>query len=113
MARSNKPLVWSLFAAGGTVAAFVLPALVVITLMAGYGHAPASLSYEDMRAFAGGWLGGILLFGVIALCLWHAAHRLRTALHGLGLRADTAVAVVGYGIAAAGTLLSVYYLLRI
>jgi fumarate reductase subunit D len=81
--------------------------------MAGYGHAPASLSYEDMRAFAGGWLGGILLFGVIALCLWHAAHRLRTALHGLGLRADTAVAVVGYGIAAAGTLLSVYYLLRI
>jgi fumarate reductase subunit D len=113
VARSNKPLVWSLFAAGGTVAAFVLPALVVITLMAGYGHAPASLSYEDMRAFAGGWLGGILLFGVIALCLWHAAHRLRTALHGLGLRADTAVAVVGYGIAAAGTLLSVYYLLRI
>ncbi|MGB4334112.1 MAG: fumarate reductase subunit FrdD [Chromatiaceae bacterium] len=113
MARSNKPLVWSLFAAGGTVAAFVLPALVVITLMAGYGHAPASLSYEDMRAFAGGWLGGILLFGVIALCLWHAAHRLRTALHGLGLRADTAVAVVGYGIAAVGTLLSVYYLLRI
>ncbi|MBP8198406.1 MAG: fumarate reductase subunit D [Chromatiaceae bacterium] len=113
MARSNKPLVWSLFAAGGTVAAFVLPALVVITLMAGYGHAPASLSYQDMRAFAGGWLGGILLFGVIALCLWHAAHRLRTALHGLGLRADTAVAVVGYGIAAAGTLLSVYYLLRI
>jgi fumarate reductase subunit D len=113
VARSNKPLVWSLFAAGGTVAAFVLPALVVITLMAGYGHAPASLSYQDMRAFAGGWLGGILLFGVIALCLWHAAHRLRTALHGLGLRADTAVAVVGYGIAAAGTLLSVYYLLRI
>ena len=113
MARSNKPLVWSLFAAGGTVAAFVLPALVVITLMAGYGHAPASLSYEDMRAFAGGWLGGLLLFGVIALCLWHAAHRLRTALHGLGLRADGAVAVVGYGIAAVGTLLSVYYLLRI
>lgn len=113
MARSNKPLVWSLFAAGGTVAAFVLPALVLITLMAGYGHAPASLSYEDMRAFAGGWLGSFVLFGVIALCLWHAAHRLRTVLHGLGLRADGAVAVVGYGIAAAGTLLSVYYLLRI
>ena len=113
MARSNKPLVWSLFAAGGTVAAFVLPALVLITLMAGYGHAPASLSYEDMRAFAGGWLGKLVVFGVITLCLWHAAHRLRTALHGLGLRADTAVAVVGYGIAAAGTLLSVYYLLRI
>lgn len=113
MARSNKPLVWSLFAAGGTVAAFVLPALVLISLMAGYGHTPASLSYENMRAFAGGWLGKLVVFGVIALCLWHAAHRLRTALHGLGLRADGVVAVVGYGIAAAGTLLSVYYLLRI
>ena len=113
MARSNKPLVWSLFAAGGTVSAFVLPALVLITLMAGYGHAPASLSYEDMRSFAGGWLGKLLVFGVITLCLWHAAHRLRTALHGLGLRADGVVAVVGYGIAAAGTLLSIYYLLRI
>ncbi len=113
MARSNKPLVWSLFAAGGTVSAFVLPALVLITLMASYGHAPASLSYEDMRTFAGGWRGKLVVFGVITLCLWHAAHRLRTALHGLGLRADTAVAVVGYGIAAAGTLLSVYYLLRI
>lgn len=113
MARSNKPVVWSLFAAGGTVAAFVLPALVFITLMAGYGHAPKALSYETMRAFAGGWFGGPALFVVIALCLWHSAHRLRTALHGLGLRADTAVAVVGYGIAAAGTLLSAYYLLRI
>lgn len=113
MARSNKPLVWSLFAAGGTVAAFVLPALVLITLMAGYGHVPVSLSYEDMRAFTGGWLGKLVVFGVITLCLWHAAHRLRTALHGLGLRVDGAVAVVGYGIAAAGTLLSVYYLLRI
>lgn len=113
MARSNKPLVWSLFAAGGTVAAFVLPALVLITLMTGYGHAPKALSYETMRAFAGGWLGGLVLFGIITLCLWHAAHRLRTALHGLGLRADTAVAVAGYGIAAAGTILSIYYLLRI
>ena len=112
MARSNKPLVWSLFAAGGTLAAFVLPVLVVITIKAGYGHAPASLNYETLHAFASGWLGKILIFSVISLCLWHAAHRLRTALHGVGLRADRVVAVVGYGIAAAGTLLSIYYLLR-
>jgi fumarate reductase subunit D len=113
VARSNKPLVWSLFAAGGTLAAFVLPALVLITLMASYGHVPASLDFETMRAFAGGWIGRLLIFGVISLCLWHAAHRLRTAVHGLGLRADGAVAVVGYGIAAAGTLFSIYYLLRV
>ena len=113
MARSNKPLVWSLFAAGGTVAAFVLPVLALLMLMAGHGNAPAGLSYESMRGFAANWHGKIILFGVIGVCLWHAAHRLRTALHGLGLRADKAVAVFGYGIAAVGTLLTLYYLARI
>ena len=113
MARSNKPLVWSLFASGGTVAAFLIPALALVTLMAGYGHAPALLDYKTMHGFASGWFGKIILFGVIALCLWHAAHRMRTALHGLGLRADKAVASIGYGIAAAGTLAAVYILLKI
>jgi fumarate reductase subunit D len=113
MARSNKPLVWSLFAAGGTVAAFVLPALVLLMLLAGHDHLPAALSYQTLHVFAGGWFGKLALFGVITLCLWHAAHRLRTALHGLGLRADQAVALVNYGIATAGTLLSLHYLLRI
>ena len=70
MARSNKPLVWSLFAAGGTLAAFVLPALVLVTMRAGYGHVPAPLSYENMHAFASGWLGKALILGVIALCLF-------------------------------------------
>jgi len=44
--------------------------------------------------------------GAVSLGLWHAAHRLRTALYGLGLRADGTVSVVGYGITA-------YYLLQI
>lgn len=113
MARSNKPLVWGLFAAGGTVAAFVIPALVLITLIAGYGHVPVSLGYENMHGFVSGWLGKIILFGVIVLCLWHAAHRMRTAMHGLGLRADKAVAFIGYCVAAAGTLLTIRYLLQI
>ena len=113
MARSNKPLVWSLFAAGGTVAAFLIPALALVTLMAGYGNMPASLDYETMHGFASGWFGKIILFGVVALCLWHAAHRMRTALYGLGLRADKAVASIGYTIAAAGTLATLYYLLQI
>ncbi len=113
MARSNKPLVWSLFAAGGTVAAFLLPALVLLTFMAAIGQVPAGLDYAHLRAFAGHWLGKIALFGVISLCLWHAAHRMRTALHGLGLRADGLVAGIGYGVAGLGTLLSLVYLIRI
>ncbi|MEA3277423.1 MAG: fumarate reductase subunit FrdD [Pseudomonadota bacterium] len=111
--KSNKPLFWSLFAAGGTVAAFVMPVLLVITLLAGYGMVPEALSYERLHAVAGGWPGKIVLFVIVSLSLWHAAHRMRTALHGLGLRADRAVAIAGYGIAALGTVLSLHYLLAI
>jgi len=113
MARSNKPMVWSLFAAGGTIAAFVLPVLMLLTIMAGYGQLPDTLGYEGMKSFASGWVGKLFLLVVIVPCLWHAAHRARTALHGLGLRADKAVAVIGYGVAALGSLLAVVYLLRI
>ena len=113
MARSNTPLVWGLFAAGGTLAAFVLPALVLVLLLAGYGKIPAGLDYESIRAFAGSWPGKAILFVIVALSLWHAAHRMRDALHGLGLRADKAVAIGGYGGAAVGTGLAIYYLLQI
>ncbi len=110
MARSNTPLVWGLFAAGGTLSAFLLPVLVFVLLLAAYGQAPAGLDYESMRTFAGSWFGKLILFAVVTLCLWHAAHRLRDALHGLGLRADKAVAIVGYGIAMLGTITTGYFL---
>jgi len=113
MARSNKPLVWGPFAAGGTLAAFLLPILVLITLFAAHGRVPSGLEYTQIHALASSWLGKIVLFGVIAPCLWHAAHRLRDALHGLGLRADKAVAIMAYGTAGVGTLLTLYYLIRI
>ncbi len=113
MARSNTPLVWGLFAAGGTLSAFLLPVLVLIGLLAAYGQAPAGLDYESMRAFAANWFGKLMLFAVVSISLWHAAHRLRDALHGLGLRADKLVAFAGYGTAAVGTFLTLHYLLRI
>ncbi len=113
MAKSNKPVIWGLFAAGGTLTAFVTPVLVYLTLMAAYGDPPAAMSFENIQAFAANWLGKLALFVIISLSLWFAAHRLRTALHGLGLRADTAIAVTGYGISAIGTVLAAYYLMQI
>ena len=113
MARSNKPLVWGPFAAGGTLAAFLLPVLVLITLVAGHGRIPDGLFFAEVHGFASNWLAKIVLLAVIALSLWHAAHRLRDAVHGLGLRADKVVALLSYGTAAAGTLLTIYYLLQI
>lgn len=113
MAKSNKPIFWSLFAAGGTLAAFLAPVLALLFLMAALGHAPDILSYNGLSAFAGHWFGKLFLLGVITLFLWHAAHRLRVTLHDFGLRQDAAVAVVVYLVAAAGTVLTALYLVRI
>jgi fumarate reductase subunit D len=113
MGRSNKPIVWGPFAAGGTLTAFLTPALVLVTLLAALGQAPDLLSYERLHALAGHWLAKLAIAGVVFLSLWSAAHRLRITCYDLGIRADTLVATLVYAAALAGTGASVLYLLRI
>ena len=101
MARSKEPLLWAPFSAGMMADALAVPALVVITGIL----APLGLASEDtlgdlfahpiMRAFV-----GIL----VALSLFHAAHRLRFALVDLGLKPfKLPLAVVLYGGAVVGS----------
>jgi fumarate reductase subunit D len=113
MAKSNKPIFWGLFAAGGTVTAFVTPALALITLFAAFGASMDMFTYASIQAFAGWWLGKLIIFGIILVSLWHAAHRLRVTVHDFGVRADKQVAIVVYSLAGLGTLLTLIYLLRI
>ena len=107
MARSNKPIVWGLFAAGGTLAAFVVPGLIVITFLGvplGVLSADA-LSYASVLESLQHPLSKFVTFTALFLIIWHAAHRMRITAHDLGVRNDTLVAFICYGIAAAGTLL--------
>jgi fumarate reductase subunit D len=113
VARSNKPIVWGPFAAGGTLTAFLTPALVLVTLLAALGAAPDLLAYERLHALAAHWLVKVAIAGVVFLSLWSAAHRLRITCYDLGIRADTLVATLVYALALAGTGASVLYLLRI
>jgi len=113
MAISNKPIVWGPFAAGGTLTAFITPALILLTLLAALGHAPELLAYDRLHALAGHWLAKLAVAGVVFLSLWSAAHRLRITCYDLGIRADTAVATILYAGAIAGTGASVLYLARI
>ena len=113
MAQSSKPIVWGPFAAGGTLTAFLTPALVLLTLLAALGHAPDLLAYERLHAFAGHWLAKLALAGTVFLTLWSTAHRLRITCYDLGVRADTLVATLVYAAALAGTAASVLYLARI
>ena len=96
MARSNKPILWLPFAAGGLVAALVTPVLILITgvlVPLGAVH----LHYERLIAFAHNPIGKLLLFGAVALPAWHAAHRLRMTAHDLGLGGGFAVKAACYG----------------
>jgi len=113
MAIARKAFIWGLFAAGGTVAAFVFPALIVLFLLIATGNVPEGLQFEQFYAFAASWLGKACLFIVLFLSLWHAAHRLRVVAHDFGIRKDALIASAVYTVAAIGTLLAAFYLVTI
>lgn len=115
MARSNKPIVWSLFAGGGTFAAFVTPIMIFVTgLAVPLGLLSAeTLAYDRMLALVQNYFGKGLIFIAVFLPLWHAAHRLRITAHDFGIGSDTLVAVVCYSAAMLGTIAAVVFLLAV
>jgi len=113
MSIARKSVVWGLFAAGGTVSAFLFPAIIALFLLVALGHVPPGLEFESLNAFASHWFGKSVLFLVIFLSLWHAAHRLRVVFHDFGVRKDKAVANAVYLVAAVGTVMTAFYLYRI
>jgi len=113
MAKSNKPIIWGTFAAGGTLTAFVTPVLIVLTLLAATGHVPDMLSYDKLHAFAAGWFGKLVIFVILFLSLWSQAHRLRITCYDFGVRADTLVAILFYAAAALGSVATLIYLARL
>lgn len=106
MATSHKPVIWSLFAGGGTIAAFVIPALILITCLAvplGLLSANA-LDYDHVLALLQQPISKFAAFAVLFPTIWHAAHRMRITAHDVGIRNDMLVAAIFYGIAAVGTI---------
>ena len=115
MARSHKPIVWSLFAAGGTFAAFITPVMIFVSGLAiAFGLLPIDVfAYERVMAVAQNPIGKGFIFFSIFLPVWHAAHRLRITAHDFGIRADTIVLTICYGLATVATLVTVYALFKI
>ena len=116
MKRSNAPIFWSLFGAGGVLSALVGPVLVFITGIAaptGFGLPPAALAYSRVLEFARSLGGKAALFAVIALFLWHAAHRIYHCLHDFGVHPGALTRILLYGSALAGSLTAAWLLLGI
>jgi fumarate reductase subunit D len=113
MAKSNKPIVWAPFAAGGTITALATPAIVVLTLLAALGQTPPALTYDGLRAFLASGIAKAIVVGVVALSLWSCAHRLRITFYDLGVRADALVATIMYLAAGLGTAAALLYLMQL
>ena len=114
--RSNAPIFWALFGAGGMLSALIGAMLVFITGIA----APLgillpldTLSYAKVLSFAQHWAGKGLLFVIILLFLWHSAHRIFHSLHDIGVHAGLGMKLLCYGFAMAGTLAAGLSLLRL
>ena len=116
MSKSNEAFWWSLFSAGGVVAALLVPVHIVLTGIAfpsGWVSEPA-FGYERMRALASHPLTKLYLFVLLALPFFHCAHRIRHTLYDTGLREyQTSIAVLCYGAAIIGTVAAGAILLSI
>ncbi|MEF8722689.1 fumarate reductase subunit FrdD [Candidatus Accumulibacter phosphatis] len=114
--RSNAPIFWALFGAGGMLSALLGPILVFITGLAvplGMLLPADTMSYANMLAFAQNIIGKGFIFAIISLFLWHAAHRIFHSLHDVGIHAGIVAKLIFYGGAMVGTLITAYTLLAI
>ena len=113
--RPVTPVLWTLFGAGGTIAALLYPIhllLLGLVLPLGWLQPP---SYEALRAMVGHPLARLYLFILISLPLFHWAHRFRYTLYdGLQLKhLYRFIAVLCYGAALIGSAVAAYTLWNI
>lgn len=113
----TEPIFWTLFSGGGIVAALLFPvhvAILGIAFAAGWLPDDA-LSYNRILGLVRNPLTKIYLAVLIALPLYHWAHRFRFTLHHeLGINGGKRlIALACYGSALAGTVLTVLVLLAI
>ena len=110
-----EPVAWLLFSSGGMVSALLLPVLMLLfgvlipldlVSTPDHAHLLAVLSHPITR---------LVLFALLALSLFHWAHRFRYTLHdGLQLkRLGAPIAVLCYGGALVGSLAALVVVLTV
>ncbi|MGH2348886.1 MAG: fumarate reductase subunit FrdD [bacterium] len=115
MTKSTEPFWWSLFAAGGAVAAFLVPVQILLTgIAAPLAWTPEAFAYTRILALATHPLTKLYLFVLIAFPMFHWAHRFRFTLVDLGLKGGRRlVAAACYGTAIVVMTLTAIVLIRL
>jgi fumarate reductase subunit D len=105
--KNIEPLLWGLFSAGGVVAAFLVPIHIII-----FGFAVPLGWISDSGMLYRNWLVKLYLLVLIALPLYHWAHRFYFVLNDmkLGLPRQP-LSILCYGGAIIGTIATVWVLL--
>ena len=110
--RTFEPFLWSLFSAGGVVAAMLIPVLLFLFGLAfplGWIKPP---SYQSTIDLVRNPITRLVLFVLCSLPLFHWAHRFRFTLYdGLQIKhLNELIAVLCYGGAILGTIVAAYLL---
>ena len=118
MSKTNEPFWWSLFGAGGVMAALFIPVMIFLTGMAGVHSLDDStrhvFSYEKLQTLFSHWLTKLFLLVVISLSFFHCGHRIRHTLVDVGLKGlKTPLMFLCYGGALAGGVICAILLWRI
>jgi fumarate reductase subunit D len=109
--RSLEPFLWTLFSAGGVLAALLIPIhLFLFGLAVPLGW--ANHSYDHLYAVLRHPLTRVYLVLLCTLALFHGAHRFRYTLYdGLQIKhLNEVINVLCYGGAIVGSVLTVYLL---
>ncbi|TMH31052.1 MAG: fumarate reductase subunit FrdD [Betaproteobacteria bacterium] len=116
MKRSNAPVFWALFGAGGMLAALIAPMLVFITGVAvptGRLLPADAMSYERMLTLARNGFGKLALLLVVLLFMFHGGLRMYHSLHHLGFHTGSGAKAVIFGIAVLATIAAAVALLAV
>jgi fumarate reductase subunit D len=107
----NEAFWWSLFAAGGGVAAMLVPVHISVN---GMWEPLKGISPEWMRTLMSHPLTKLYLLVLFSLPFFHCAHRIRHVSYDLGLRGlQTPMAILCYGAALACTVAAVFVILSL
>jgi len=113
--RSDEPVWWGLFGAGGTWFAMITPITVlVLGILTPLGIIDAeSMNYDRVVDFVTSFIGALFVIGSLALPMWHAMHRVHHGMHDLKLHTGVVGKIVCYFIAGLVSALSVIFIFMI
>ena len=102
-----EPVFWGLFGAGGFVAALFLPALIFgvgLALPLGW-FGDGATDYHRLYRLVSNPVGRVIVFAVVSLVYWLAAHHMRHLMLEIGLSSiEGPICTVVYGLALLGTI---------